>query len=411
MYYSDPPAAPPPPPGAPVPGMPLPGTPPVAPSGGLAPVLVSFPGPEPQSRGTVAIRIILAIPHLIVLYALGIAAEVVLIIGWFAALFTGRLPEFAADFENGFLRWQTRVYAYIALLTDAYPPFALADVPYPVRTATLPGRLNRLAVLFRFILVIPAAIVLTLLAYGAFTIVLFVTWLIVLINGRMPAALHQALAAALRYSTRVSGYMLLLTSAYPGGLFGDQAAMPVYDQAFPPAPGPTFPAPPDPWRLVLSDAARKLVGCFLAIGAAGVVAVVVIVANNAASTVSAANAVNRMQDAASILTNAERNAASQVQACGRNNLPCTKKIDARLGGVYRTFAATMRTIAMPSSQDSAAAATIAAEADQVADVFTQLGQAASAEQYASIATSSGVENKIGTLATNFDNLQSSLARP
>ena len=53
---------------------------------------------------------------------------------------------------------------------------------------------------------------------------MFVTWLIVLIAGRMPRPLHEALAAALRYQTRVIGYFLMLTARYPGGLFGDPAA-------------------------------------------------------------------------------------------------------------------------------------------------------------------------------------------
>ena len=388
-----------------------PGAPP-APPEGLAPVLVAFPGPEPQSRGIVAIRIVLAIPHLIVLYALGVAAQIVTIIGWFAALFTGRLPDFAAEVDSGYLRWQTRVYAYILLLTDVYPPFALTDVPYPVRIATLPGRLNRLAVLFRFILIIPAGFVLAVISYGAFTVVLFVTWLIVLINGRMPVALHQALAAALRYNARVTGYILMLTSAYPGGLFGDQPAVPVYDQAFPPAPGPAFPPPPDPWRLVLSSAARKLVVWFLVIGAvliAGVTVVAVIAVSNAANTVSAANAFNQMQAAANVLNNAEKNAASQTQACGQNNLTCVTKIDTQMANVYHQFAATMASISMPSSQDTAAAATILTDADQVATVYTQLGQATSAAQYVSIADSSDAQAEISKLRTDFDNLQSSLA--
>ena len=52
-------------------------------------------GTRPQRRATVIFRIILAIPQFIVLFFLGIAAFFVSMIGWFAALFTGRLPEFA----------------------------------------------------------------------------------------------------------------------------------------------------------------------------------------------------------------------------------------------------------------------------------------------------------------------------
>src|ERR1051326_7888233 len=150
-----------------------------------APVLVAFAGSAPQSRLTVAFRIFLAIPQLIVLWLLGVAAGVITIIGWFGALFTGRLPVFAADFLSGYLRWLSRVYAYNYLLTDEYPPFTLADAEYPVRLAAMPGQLNRLAVLFRIFLLIPCAIVNAVMTYGALTVFQFVSWLIVLVTGRM----------------------------------------------------------------------------------------------------------------------------------------------------------------------------------------------------------------------------------
>ena len=226
------------PPGPP----PFPQAPPPPPPQALAPVLVAIDPPAPQSRLTVLVRMLLFIPHYIVLAALGLAAYVVTIIGWFAALFTGQLPGFAAEFLTGYLRWQTRAVAYLYLLTGIYPPFTLEDAPYPIRVAVLPGRLNRLAVFFRFILIIPAAIVITLAYLGAFTIVAFVTWIIVLIRGGMPAGLHQALSAVLRYGTRVMGYELMLTSAYPGGLFGDQPGTAYAPPAFPAAPG--FPPVP-----------------------------------------------------------------------------------------------------------------------------------------------------------------------
>jgi len=187
----------------------------------LAPVLVAFAGSAPQSRLTVLIRLLMVIPHLIVLWALAIAAYVVVIIGWFGALFTGRLPDFAADYLAGFVRWQTRVFGYAILLTDVYPPFTLDDADYPIRVAVRPGRLNRLAVLFRFILLIPAWIIEAMLSYGAFTLVQIVSWLIVLVTGRMPDSLYQAMAAALRYQVRVIGFTFMLTSTYPWGLYGD----------------------------------------------------------------------------------------------------------------------------------------------------------------------------------------------
>ena len=57
-----------------------------------------FAGTAPQRRLTVAFRVILAIPQIVVLYFLFIATFFVLVIGWFGALFMGRLPEWVHSF-------------------------------------------------------------------------------------------------------------------------------------------------------------------------------------------------------------------------------------------------------------------------------------------------------------------------
>jgi hypothetical protein len=238
------------------------------------PVLLAVAGPAAQRRATVAIRLILVIPHLLALYFLGIAAFVVAVIGWLSALVIGRLPGFAATYLADYLRWYSRVGAYLLLLTDEYPPFAYGDAGYPVRLAVGSGRLNRLTVLFRIILAIPAAIMSTLLTSGFTIIVVFIAWLTALIAGRLPTPLHQAFAAVLRYTIRNYGYLYLLTGDYPAGLFGDQP-VPQPDRGLsygtPWLPGQQ--APEDgtsgqdaSWQLALSPGAKRLVGLILALG-------------------------------------------------------------------------------------------------------------------------------------------------
>ena len=73
------------------------------------------------------VKWLLAIPHYIVLFFLYIAAFVLVIVAWFAILFTGRYPRGIFDFVEGVIRWHNRVVGYALLLvTDAYPPFRLA---------------------------------------------------------------------------------------------------------------------------------------------------------------------------------------------------------------------------------------------------------------------------------------------
>jgi len=69
----------------------------------------------------------LAIPHYVVLFFLSIGAFVVVIVAWFAILFTGRYPRGLFDYVVGVARWHNRVPAYaFILVTDRYPPFRLA---------------------------------------------------------------------------------------------------------------------------------------------------------------------------------------------------------------------------------------------------------------------------------------------
>jgi hypothetical protein len=93
-------------------------------------VHLDFPYPDvPQelNRWLPLVKWLLAVPHYIVLFFLDIAAVVVVIIAWFAILFTGLYPKGMFDFVECVIRWHNRVIAYaFILVTDQYPPFRLS---------------------------------------------------------------------------------------------------------------------------------------------------------------------------------------------------------------------------------------------------------------------------------------------
>ena len=175
--------------------------------------------PAAQNRLSVLLRIFYIIPHMIVLYILGIVAAIIYFISWFAILFTCGYPSGMMNFMLNYLHWSTRANAYLYLLTGQYPPFSMGpDGAYPVRLAAmgqLEGR-NRLTTFWpiRSILAIPHIIVLYILSIVA-GIVLFISWIVALFTGSVPAGMHNFLAGVLRWNTRVNAYVLLLTDEYP----------------------------------------------------------------------------------------------------------------------------------------------------------------------------------------------------
>jgi hypothetical protein len=92
-------------------------------------VRLDVPYPDAKhglNRWLPLVKWLLAIPHYIVLAFLYLGVLVVVILAWFAILFTGRYPRGMFDYVEGVIRWHNRVvgYAWI-LVTDDYPPFRL----------------------------------------------------------------------------------------------------------------------------------------------------------------------------------------------------------------------------------------------------------------------------------------------
>ena len=195
---------------------------PAAPSATPRPINFSSIQPVERDRLTAALRFIWVIPQLVVLAFVYIGAFFVAVVGWLGALFTGELPDFAENFLSGTLRWGVRVNGYLYFLTDTYPPFSFdEDLNYPIQIS-IPARapLNRLAVLLRIFLVIPAAIVGSVVGAGL-GLISVASWAMITFTGSLPIPLYEAARAVIRFQLRLGGYFIMLTSEYPWGLLGD----------------------------------------------------------------------------------------------------------------------------------------------------------------------------------------------
>jgi hypothetical protein len=194
------------------------------------------------NRWTTFFRLILAIPWLIVAVFWGILFAFTHFFAWIAVIVLGRYPEGLYNFNSGVVRFGIRVAAWIYLQTDAWPPFGISDDPnYPIRVNFAPpaARQSRLKALFRLVLALPVAIVVsygTRFLLGAAGII---AWLTIVFRGYQPEGIHNALGFANSFDARVLGYIAILTDDYPPiGL--ERAAA----NASPQAPVP--PATPEP---------------------------------------------------------------------------------------------------------------------------------------------------------------------
>ena len=167
-----------------------------------------------RSRLTVFFRLLLVIPHYIWLEIWGIALVVTVPLSWLVAIFTGRVPAGLHTFDAAYVRYTTRVTAYVFLLANPWPPFSSAE-PYPVDARIDDAaQQSRLTVVFRLILAIPALILVYIFRLVN-TVVAVLGWFYCLALGRMNEGMRNISAWMLRYETQTIGYLFLLTGAYP----------------------------------------------------------------------------------------------------------------------------------------------------------------------------------------------------
>jgi hypothetical protein len=172
---------------------------------------------EGRSRLTTFFRYLLVIPHFLFAFIYMVAFCVADIAAWFALMFTGRWPVGLYEFSCGFLRYQARLTAYLALGIDEYPPFSGAEhASYPVRVHIAPplAHYSRAKVLFRPLYAIVAIAIRYALGI-LMSVVSVVSWFAIVFTGRQPASLQDALNFALSYTIQADALLFLITEAYP----------------------------------------------------------------------------------------------------------------------------------------------------------------------------------------------------
>jgi hypothetical protein len=169
-------------------------------------------------------------------FAIGVAA----FLGWFAAMALARSPQGFRDLGVYALRYGAQVGGYLLFLTDRYPNSnpvqPAAPEPPPVKPIRMRVdddlRRSRLTVFFRLLLAIPHFVWLSIWGFAAFAVAI-INWLVTLIAGKSPNALHRFLAAYVRYQAHVYAYLFVIANPFPG-FTGTEGTYPIDLEIDPP---------------------------------------------------------------------------------------------------------------------------------------------------------------------------------
>ena len=132
-----------------------------------------------------------------------------------AIIFRQVYPSYLLAFNEALLSLQTRVDAYLLLLTDEYPSIEENDVVSVTFPEVDAKALNRWLPLVKWFLAIPLYIVgIVYIIYAAF-LTLF-AWFSILFTGNFPEFCAEGIVGVIAFWNRVTGYALLLvTDEYP----------------------------------------------------------------------------------------------------------------------------------------------------------------------------------------------------
>jgi hypothetical protein len=178
---------------------------------------------ENRDKKTVFWRGILAVPVVVFVIAFTPMADeawatgLIILPVVLALVVRGIYPSYVLSFNHGLIELETRLVAYVLLLTDDYPSIE-RNPNIAVLLPDVDGgkKLNRFMPLVKWILAIPLVIVG--LIYALLTLVTtFIAWIVTWSTGTYPRWALDIILGTIKYWNRVYGYaILLVTDEYPG---------------------------------------------------------------------------------------------------------------------------------------------------------------------------------------------------
>ena len=172
-------------------------------------------------------RLIILIPHFVVLYLIGIAVSLCQLVLWAPVLFTGRYPAWGYTLIGGYIGWAAEVNAYFYGLTERYPAFNMRSPTAPpaggepvlltltpAETSTRWMAIPLVGLVVKAILLVPHLLVIYGLAI-AVSVAVLIAWAPVLFRGSYPRWARDLVSGYLRWSVRVQGYLFGLADGYP----------------------------------------------------------------------------------------------------------------------------------------------------------------------------------------------------
>jgi hypothetical protein len=178
---------------------------------------------ENRDKKTVFWRGILAMPVVVFVIAFTPMADeawatgLIILPVVFALVVRGIYPSYVLSFNHGLIELETRLVAYVLLLTDDYPSIE-RNPNVAVLLPDVDGgkKLNRFMPLVKWILAIPLVIVGLVYALLAL-IITFVAWIVTWSTGTYPRWALDIVLGTVKFWNRVYGYaILLVTDEYPG---------------------------------------------------------------------------------------------------------------------------------------------------------------------------------------------------